>query len=287
MIYTEKRRSRVLASRITLLCFFLLMVSAPNVWGTSQAADEISTPDQFKDEFQTVPCKNSERQDAVKTLFEQMGAAASEITVDSHKRVENVMIRRDGTGEGLIVVGAHYDKANNGCGALDNWTGIVAMAHIYRSLKSAPIQKTLLFVAFGDEERGLVGSRAMVDAIKKDALPQYCAMINIDSLGLAPPQVMDNTSSGKLARVAEEIAGKMKIPFAHARIDSGDTDSSSFLNRKIPSVTIHGMSNEWPKVLHTTDDRATRVNPLSVYLGYRLALALVTRVDASPCDAYR
>ncbi len=40
----------MLASRITLLCFFLLMVSAPNVWGTSQAADEISTPDQFKDE---------------------------------------------------------------------------------------------------------------------------------------------------------------------------------------------------------------------------------------------
>ena len=112
-------------------------------------------------------------------------------------------------------------------------------------------------------------------------------MINIDSLGLAPPQVMDNTSSGKLARVAEEIAGKMKIPFGHARIDAGDADSSSFLNRKIPSVTIHGMSNEWPKVLHTTDDRATRVNPLSVYLGYRLALALVTFVDASPCDAYR
>src|SRR5712691_1431755 len=162
MIYTEKRRSRVPVERKTLLCFFLLMVSTPNAWGTPQAADEISTPDQFKDEFQTVPCKNSERQDAVKILFEQMGAAASEITVDSYKQVENVLIRRDGTGDGLIVVGAHYDKTNNGCGALDNWTGIVAMAHIYRSLKRAPIQKTVLFVAFGDEERGLVGSRAMV-----------------------------------------------------------------------------------------------------------------------------
>src|SRR5882724_4515755 len=82
-------------------------------------------------------------------------------------------------------------------------------------------------------------------------------MINIDSLGLAPPQVMDNTSSGKLARVAEEIAGKMKIPFAHARIDSGDADSSSFLNRKIPSLTIHGMSNEWPKVLRRLSISAT------------------------------
>jgi len=50
MIYTEKRRSRVPASRITLLCFLLLMVSASNAWGTPQAADEISTPDQFKDE---------------------------------------------------------------------------------------------------------------------------------------------------------------------------------------------------------------------------------------------
>src|SRR2546430_9653696 len=107
-------------------------------------------------------------------------------------------------------------------------------------------------------------------------------MINIDSLGLAPPQVMDNTSSAMLARVAEEIAGKMKIPFVHARIDAGDADSSSFLNRKIPSVTIHGMSNEWREGLHTTKDRGARVNPLSVYLGYRLPPALVAPVGGAP-----
>jgi hypothetical protein len=29
------------------------------------------------------------------------------------------------------------------------------------------------------------------------------------------------------------------------------------------------------------------VNPTSVYLGYRLALALVTSVDAMSCDALR
>ena len=32
---------------------------------------------------------------------------------------------------------------------------------------------------------------------------------------------------------------------------------------------------------------ASKVNPLSVYLGYRLTLAMIARLDASPCAAYR
>ena len=83
------------------------------------------------------------------------------------------------------------DKVNTGCGALDNWTGIVALAHVFRALRSVPLKKTILFVGFGKEEEGLVGSHAMVDAIKKDGVSEYCAMINIDSLGLAVPQVME------------------------------------------------------------------------------------------------
>ena len=52
------------------------------------------------------------------------------------------------------MIGAHYDKTINGCGAIDNWTGIVALAHIYKSLKDAPLQKNVVLVAFGKEEQG-------------------------------------------------------------------------------------------------------------------------------------
>ena len=45
--------------------------------------------------------------------------------------------------------------------------------------------------------------------------------------------------------------------------------------KKIPAVTIHGMSSDWPNILHSSNDQAAKVNSASVYLGYRLALSLV------------
>jgi Iap family predicted aminopeptidase len=268
----------------SLLCAFLLLLCGQTVWSAPQAVT-VSSLDQFQDEFKAVPCKNAERQEAVKSLFERMGVTDSELAIDKYKRVENIVIRKPGASDGVIVIGAHYDKVNDGCGALDNWTGIVTIAHLYRSLKSVATQKTILFVGFGKEEEGLVGSRAMVDRIKTNE--EYCAMINVDSLGLAVPQVMDNTSNSKLGTAAEDLAKELKIPFSHARIDNGNADSSSFLARNIPAVTITGLTNDWPKILHSRKDQATTVIPDSVFLGYRLALALVTRVDALPCDAYK
>jgi len=273
--------------RKALLCFGLLLFCAPMVWGARQTANGLSTPEQFKDDFQNVLCKDKERLGAVKILFEKMGAEASDITVEKKRGVENVVIRKPGTAEGIIVVGAHYDKAGDGCGAVDNWTGIVAIAHVYRSLKKMSLNKTVLFMAFGAEEMGLVGSRGMASAINKEEVSRYCAMINIDSLGLSVPQAADNMSTPKLLGLAEELAKEMKMPFGHSAIDGANSDSSAFIERKIPAITIHGMTDDWRKILHSINDQASKVNPTSVYLGYRLVLALVSRLDTVACDAYR
>ncbi len=186
-----------------------------------------------------------------------------------------------------IVIGAHYDKTADGCGAIDNWTGQVALTHLYRTLRDVPLEKTLVFVAFGREEKGLVGSRAMTSAIPEEQLAGYCAMINIDSLGLGPPQVADNMSSKPLANFTEALAKEMEIPFAHASIGRANSDSSSFVARKIPAVTIHGLDNQWQRILHSPRDRPDKVNAASVYLGYRLALGMLVRLDRAACDAYR
>ena len=154
-------------------------------------------------------------------------------------------------------------------------------------MKDVPTQKTFLFVAFGKEEQGLIGSHAMVRAIDKQQLGQYCEMINIDSLGLAGPQVLDNTSSARLTKLAAATARDLKIPFVHAPIAGADADSSSFKERGIPALTIHGMSNDWSKILHSNRDQAARVNSVSVYQGYRIALELALRLDSSDCAAFR
>ena len=89
-----------------------------------------STLEEIKSEFASVPCKNDDRQNAVKSLFERVGADPAEITIDKYKNVENVIVRRPGasteSANQKIVIGAHYDKTDHGCGAVDNWSGVVA-----------------------------------------------------------------------------------------------------------------------------------------------------------------
>jgi hypothetical protein len=265
----------------------LLLLFVPAYTNAQSTEISISTPERIKAEFDSVPCKNEGRLSSAQALFEKMGAPVSDISFDKFKNVENLVIRKAGASQEIIVIGAHYDKVEDGCGAIDNWTGIVTLAHLYRSLKDAPLKKTVLFVAFGKEEKGLVGSHAMVDALSRDQASQYCEMINIDSFGLGPPQAADNMSSKKLGAFAAALAKEMKIPFHHASIVGADADSSPFLGKKIPAITLHGLNNEWPSILHSRNDQASKISPVSVYLGYRLALALALRLDATPCNEYR
>lgn len=249
----------------------------------------ITTRDEMRAEFDSVPCKNGDRLTAVKALFEKMGAKPEEIVVEKVKGVENVIIRKasaNGSAE-KIVIGAHYDKTPDGCGAIDNWTGVVAVAHIYRTVKDLPLKKNVIFAAFGQEEKGLVGSSGMAEAIKKEQLAEYCAMINIDSLGIGAPQTLDNISSEKLIDFTAALAEKINVPFARARFDNAKSDSSSFIKKNIPAVTIHALNGSWPKILHSSNDDPSRINHDSVYMGYRMTLALLLRVDLADCQSFR
>jgi hypothetical protein len=255
---------------------------------TDRRKPSFSTPEQIKEDIDAVPCKgNSERLKAVKALFEKMGAPASDISIEKTKNTENIIIRKQGGSSELIVIGAHYDKVSAGCGAVDNWTGIVSIAHIYKTIKDYPLKKSVMFVGFGREEEGLIGSDDMVRAIDKDQIGNYCAMINIDSLGLGIPQADTGISTQKLVTRAASLAKRMQMPFQQTFIFEGDSDSSSFRRRKIPAISIHGLSNEWRKILHTNEDKVSKVNLMSVFMGYRLALALYGELENSPCDAFR
>ncbi len=284
----------MILSRAVLVAAALTLLSCPPARATAQTAGgqtgkpDFSTQTQLQEDIAAAPCKgNSERLKAVRALFEKMGARPSDISVEKLKDVENVTVLKRGSTPELIVVGAHYDKVSHGCGAVDNWTGVVTMAHLYKTIKDLPLKKSVLFVGFGREEEGLVGSKAMVKGIGKEQRARYCAMLNIDSLGLAVPQAESRISSGKLVARAADLAGRMKMPFQQGTVSGADSDSSSFLDGKIPAITIHGLSSNWRKVLHTNGDSVSKVNALSVFMGYTLTLALLGEVEDSACDAFR
>lgn len=273
-----------------LLCFVCVLCSSAFAQVTDNPPKSlISTREEIKSEFDAVPCKNNDRLKAVKAMFERMGAKPEEIMVEKVRGVENVVIRKaaaNGSTE-KIVIGAHYDKTPDGCGAIDNWTGVVAVAHVYRTVKDLPLKKNIILVAFGEEEKGLVGSSAMVGAIKNEQVAEYCAMINIDSLGIGVTQTLDNVSSKKLIDFTVALADKINVSFAHTRVEGASSDSASFIKKKIPAVTIHSLNSDWRKILHSSNDHPSKINHESVYVGYRVALALLIRVDESDCQAFR
>jgi Zn-dependent M28 family amino/carboxypeptidase len=273
------------AAAIVLL--LLLPLAGASGFSYSDNSPTLSTLDEIKAEFAGVVCKNDKREPAVRALFEKMGAAASDITVEKFGGVENLVIRKAGTTAETVIIGAHYDKVPDGCGAIDNWSGIVALAHLYRSLRNLRMSKTLLFVAFGKEEQGLLGSHAMVKAMSKEQAAAVCAMVNLDSFGMGAAQAAANMSSKKLSESAAKIAERMKIPFGNAAIADAEADSMSFMDRGIPAITLHGVTNGWEKVLHTDNDKPAKVDAVSVYLGYRVALALTVEIINAPCGAWR
>lgn len=246
----------------------------------------IAKPAGLDADLRKAPCADAARLDAVRQLFRDHGASDDDLCVDAYRDTSNLVLTVRGTGPGTIVVGAHYDKVEAGCGAIDNWSGLVLLANLYGAMRTAKPSKTYMFVAFGREESGLVGSKAMAGSIPKRERPLYCAMINLDSFGLARVQVLTNVSSPSLARFVEQVAKDNSIPFAMASAYA-DADSSPFRGHGIPAVTLHALSNDWPSILHTRYDTVGKINLGSVFQSYFVALRVLERIDACDCGQFR
>jgi Zn-dependent M28 family amino/carboxypeptidase len=104
--------------------------------------------------------------------------------------VENLAVEVPGTdkpGE-IIVVGAHYDTAENTPGANDNASGVAALLALARSAARAPARRrTLRLVAFCTEEPPFTRTRAMGSWVYARACrhrgDDIVAMLSLETLG--------------------------------------------------------------------------------------------------------
>jgi len=270
----------------SLILAILLPLPSAASHARQGSESRVSTLEQMQEDFQKIPCQPKKRLNAVRDLFAKMGATSSDASVEKSGGAKNYVVRREGAGPGMIVIGAHYDFVKEGCGAIDNWTGIVVVAHMYRTISHMKTSKTVLFVAFDQEEVGRIGSRAMVQSILKTGKSHYCAMLNFDSFGMGKPFALQEESSLKLVQLGIELADGMQVPF-NQKVISGFSDASSFLKQGIPAITLSGLTDGWPSVLHTEKDQQNAISTDSVFVGYRLGLSMWSSIDAAPCDSYR
>ncbi|HRH42545.1 MAG TPA: M20/M25/M40 family metallo-hydrolase [Pyrinomonadaceae bacterium] len=263
----------------------LIFIFAFNLFA-QQSNSIISTQESLTESVKLAPCESKERLETVRKLFAQMDDKEDEITIEkfNKEKIKNVVVKLKGKSDETVIVGAHYDKTDEGCGAIDNWTGVSIIAHLYKTLRQMQTEKSYIFVAFDKEELGLLGSDAMVRAIPKESRSKYCAMVNLDSFGFTAPFSLQQATNSKMVEIAKEIAEEGKIKFVDVLIEGADADSSSFKRNKIPAITFSGLDNKWQTYLHSKNDQFERINMASVYLGYRFALAFIGKLDSIGCS---
>jgi hypothetical protein len=273
--------------RVVLLIVALFVVTS-SLSASASDGPVYSTQAEVFADTQEAPCHGRDRLAAVMALFKRYGAADADIALAGSNKIKNVIVTIQGSSQGFLVVGAHYDKANTGCGAIDNWTGVVLLAHVYKALCKLRSKRTILFVAFDGEEEGLKGSKIMVKQIAKTERALYCAMVDLDSFGFAMPQVLENVTTAKLLKYVRDVAAKYNVPFASESLAGvADADSSSFISARIPAVMLHGLSTDGLRIIHTQHDTPNLIQPASMYAGYILALDLVAQLDECDCGAFR
>lgn len=108
------------------------------------------------------------------TLSQEEGTAPS----------RNVVVELPGTRhpEEIIVYTAHYDTVKYSKGYFDNSTGSAMLMEFLRYFVKNPPDRTLRFIFCGSEERGLLGSKAYVEAHREE-MEKIRLCINMDMAG--------------------------------------------------------------------------------------------------------
>ncbi len=137
--------------------------------------------------------KNNKREPAIRQIFEDSGCDGDKLTEQPVKssKAPNLVCSLRGANDSVIIVGAHFDLVEEGDGVVDNWSGASLLPSLYQGIAGIPRNHTFRFVAFSGEEKGLIGSRAYVNQIKKTH-EHVVAMVNMDTLGLTETEVWVN-----------------------------------------------------------------------------------------------
>lgn len=225
---------------------------------------------------------NAVRADLLQKLFAEAGCPPEQLALSkvSGSKLPNIICSLPGTSPDTIVVGAHYDKAGGqGQGAVDNWTGSVLLTALYQSLASNERKFTFMFVGFSDEEKGLVGSKSFVKDLKANRL-NVRAMVNIDSVGMEPTKVWVTRADKRLLEWAGSVAASLGTPLKGISVDQvGDSDSHPFIQKKIPVIDFHSLSQENIGVIHSKKDQLAAVNPVHYDRTYFFLTVLLAYID--------
>ncbi|HEX9119866.1 MAG TPA: M28 family peptidase [Terriglobales bacterium] len=230
---------------------------------------------------------DQQREATLKQMFAEAGCDGQQLAEQPVKgsKLPNVICALPGSTDRTIIVGAHFDHVPQGDGVVDNWSGASLLPSLYEAVKGESRKHTFIFIGFTDEEKGEVGSRFYARHMTKENVAATDAMVNMDTLGLAPTEIWASRSDRQLHGALLYVAKQLNLPVTGVNVEQvGSTDSEQFAARKIPSITIHSLTQEtWnARILHTSKDKISAVRLDDYYQTYQLLAAYIAFLDEAP-----
>lgn len=182
----------------------------------------------------------------------------------------NVVSRIEGTDKAdeILTLTAHYDSVPEGPGAYDNMSGCAIIMELCRYFQAHRPRRTMEFIWFGAEEKGLCGSRSYVKDHKEE-LAKHRFNMNVDLAGqLVGGTVLGVTAEAEVCETLLDMARESGIG-ASAKNQIWGSDSNAFAWNGIPAMTL----NRDGFGMHTRHDTIDLLSPWSlersaILLGY-------------------
>lgn len=200
-----------------------------------------------------------------------------------------------------IVIGAHMDHLGYGTtsslapgeraihnGADDNASGVAVVLELAHALAAIPPEQRvhdLVFVTFGAEEMGLLGSKHMVAALSPEQRGEILAMLNFDMVGRLGERLAVNGQGtaeewAELVAAANDADAEGALELNGTPDGWGPSDHASFYGEGVPVLHFftgsHGDYHKPSDDIDAVDEvGAARVGALAG----RIALALVERPE--------
>ena len=185
------------------------------------------------------------------TLKSELGKATS----------RNVIARIEGTEipEEVLTLTAHFDTVPQGPGAYDNMAACAIIMELCRYFKVHNPRRSMEFVWFGAEEKGLLGSRNYTE-VHKDELKNHQFNMNVDLAGqLVGGTVIGVTGDPAICHMIEYMAHEIGIGMVTRNAIWG-SDSNTFAWNGVPAMTL----NRDGFGMHTRHDIVDYISPWSL-----------------------
>lgn len=173
-----------------------------------------------------------------------------------------------------IVIGAHLDHLGLGgvmsgsmskeenkvhYGADDNASGVAIMLDLARKFSASPTKRSIIFIAFACEEKGLHGSKQFLEGLPFE-INKIVGMLNFDMVGKLKNNnltVGGSNTSNKSKQIIKRYSDKYDLNITLSKSGVAPSDHASFYAKYIP---VFYFTTGADSTYHTPNDTPDKLN---------------------------